>query len=76
MNIEYILLTIIILFVIYLLSYHNEHLNYDENTFMTLKEQKIQLDLLNNQYDNSVPEDERITNDFDNRDVMLYKMSF
>jgi len=76
MNIEYILLTIIILFVIYLLSYHNEHLDYDENTFMTLKEQKIQLDLLNNQYDNSVPEDERITNDFDNRDVMLYKMSF
>jgi len=76
MNIEYILLTIIILFVIYLLSYHNEHLNYDENTFMTLKEQKIQLDLLNNQYDNSVPEDERITNDFDKRDVLLYRMSF
>jgi len=43
---------------------------------MTLKEQKIQLDLLNNQYDNSVPEDEKITNDFDKRDVLLYRMSF
>lgn len=76
MNIKYILLTIIILLVIYLLSYHNEHLDYDENTFMTLEEQQIQLDLLNNQYDNSIPEDEKITNDFDERDKMLYRMSF
>lgn len=75
MNIKYILLIIIILFVIYLLSYHNEHLDYDENTFMTLEEQQIQLDLLN-KYDNSIPEDERITNDFNERDKMLYRMSF
>lgn len=67
MNIKYILLIIIILFVIYLLSYHNEHLDYDE--------QQIQLDLLN-KYDNSIPEDEKITNDFDERDKMLFRMSF
>jgi hypothetical protein len=71
MNIKYILLTIIILLVLYLLSYHNEHLDYDENTFMTLEEQQLQLDLLLNKYDNSVPEDEKITDDFDERDKML-----
>ena len=76
MNVKFILLTIIILIVIYLLSYHNEYLTYDENTFMTLQAQQAELELLNNQYDNSIPEDERITNDFDKRDKMLYFMSF
>jgi hypothetical protein len=75
MNVKFILLTIIILIVIYaFISY--EHLTYDENTFMTLQAQQAELETLNNQYDNSIPEDERITNDIDKRDKMLYFMSF
>jgi hypothetical protein len=76
MNIKYILLTIIILLVIYLLSYHNEYLTYDENTFMTLQAQQAQLELLNNQYDNSIPKDERITNDNDKRAEFVNTMNF
>jgi len=68
MNIKYILLLVIILIVIYLLSYHNEH--------MTLQEQQIELDMLNNQYDNSIPEDEKITNNIDKRAEFVNKMSF
>lgn len=67
MNIKYILLLLIILFVIYMLSYHNEHLTYDD---------QIELDMLNNQYDNSVPEDERITSNIDKRAELLNKMNF
>ena len=68
MNIKYILLLVIILIVIYLLSYHNEH--------MTLQDQQIELDMLNNQYDNSIPEDEKITNNIDKRAEFVNKMSF
>ena len=73
-----ILLCIIIITTIYLLSYYHEYeyLTYDENTFMNLETQQEELEKLNNQYDNSIPPDERISKDFNSRDKFLLDLSF
>jgi hypothetical protein len=78
MNKKFILLCVIIVVTIYLLSYYHEYeyLTYDENTFMDLKTQQKELEKLNNQYDNSIPPDEKITNDFNQRDRFLLDMTF
>lgn len=71
-----IILCILLLVILYIRTNRTEYLDYDENTYQTLEAQQKILNDLQNQYDNGVPEEDKITNDFDKRDRMLYLMNY
>jgi hypothetical protein len=72
-----IVLVICILLLLYLYFRNNtEKLYYDENTYQTLKEQEKLLIEEQNQYDSEVPREDKISNDCNIRDKLLYTMNF
>jgi len=72
--IKIVLIICILLLTILYFKKSQENLFYDENTFQTLQTQEKILNELQNQYDNNIPDEDRITNLSDKRANLLYKL--
>jgi hypothetical protein len=73
-NILIIILISLVLIYVYF-DYKNEHLYYTENDWMNLEDQIEVLKKLDNQYYNSVSDDEKITKDYNERDNFNYELA-
>jgi len=73
-NLLIILLIILVLAYCYM-NYKNEHLFYTENKWLSLKDQEKELKKLDDQYYNSVPDEDVITNDYNERDNLAYMLA-
>ncbi len=73
--IKLVLIICIIILVVLYLRKDKENLFYDENTYQSLKTQEKILNNLQNQYDGTIPEDDKITNMTDCRANLLYDIS-
>lgn len=73
-NLLLVLLLILILVYCYI-SRKNEHLFYTENKWLSLEDQEKELKRLDDQYYNSVPEEDVITNDYNERDNLAYMLA-
>ena len=70
-----IILLIILVLVYCYINYNNEHLFYTENKWLSLKDQEKELKRLDDQYYNSVPEEDVITNDYNEHDNLAYMLA-
>ena len=73
-NILIIILISLVLFYVYI-DYKNEHLYYTNNDWMSLEDQMESVKKLDNQYYNSVSDDEKITKDYNERDNFNYELA-
>ena len=73
-NILIIILISLILIYVYF-DYKNEHLYYTENDWMSLEDQIESVKKLDNQYYNSVSDDEKITKHYNERDNFNYELA-
>jgi hypothetical protein len=73
LNRNIIILGVIIILLGIILYIKN---NTKENIYETLEEQQIKLDELQNQYDNGVPIEDQLVDHIDDRDKLLYTMTF
>jgi hypothetical protein len=73
-NLLIILLIILVLVYCYM-NYKSEHLFYTENKWLSLEDQEKELKRLDDQYYNSVPEEDVITNDYNERDNLAYMLA-
>jgi hypothetical protein len=70
------LVIILLLVAIYYIKNNSKENLYTENIYETLEEQQIKLDELQNQYDNGVPIEDQLVDHIDDRDKLLYTMTF
>lgn len=70
------LIIILLLVAIYYIKNNSKENLYTENYYETLEEQQQKFNELQNQYDNGVPTEDRIIDHVDDRDKLLYTMTF
>ena len=73
-NILIIILISLVLIYVYI-DYKNEHLFYTNNDWMSLEDQMESVKKLDNQYYNSVSDDEKIAKDYNERDNFNYELA-
>jgi len=73
-NILIIILISLVLIYVYF-DYKNEHLYYTNNDWMSLEDQMEVVKKLDNQYYNSVSDDEKITKHYNERDNFNYELA-
>ena len=69
-----IICIIILIYIIYKRSIKYEHLTYTNNCYRSLEDEIQTLKELDCQYYNSVASDEKITDTYNNRDKLAYKL--
>lgn len=67
---------ILLLGIIIYIIYNKKEKLYTENVYYTLEEQQKKLNELQEQYNNGVPIEDQLVDHIDDRDKLLYTMTF